>query len=233
MPPLKLLYLLGFSIHDQLVLEEALLRNGDAQYCILNTGSSPACILGKSNRIEDLVYIENPLLQKMPILRRFSGGGAVVIDEGTVFLSFVFSQKQMPCAYDPQSVLEYIAHILRPVLPDIKVHEQDFVIDGKKIGGNAQSFSKDRMVHHVSLLYNYSQEYMNILKIPQKQPNYRGNRTHENFCTTINSYFDTKDAFCSAIKNTISSFWTVETVFLEDVLHFCQLPHRRSVSKLS
>jgi lipoate-protein ligase A len=37
----------------------------------------------------ELVEIEPVLRDRMPVVRRFSGGGTVIVDQGTVFVTFI------------------------------------------------------------------------------------------------------------------------------------------------
>ena len=40
------------------------------------------------------------------------------------------------------------------------LRENDYIYDDRKFGGNAQSISKNRFVHHTSFLYDYNAELM-------------------------------------------------------------------------
>jgi lipoate-protein ligase A len=63
------------------------------------------------------------------------------------------------------------------------------VFGEKKFGGNAQSISKSRFIHHTSFLYDYDKALMDLLKSPRKQPEYRENRTHDDFVATLKSKY--------------------------------------------
>ncbi|KKM03672.1 hypothetical protein LCGC14_1772100, partial [marine sediment metagenome] len=76
------------NIYKQLKLEEALLKNFDKPFCIINEGSSSSVILGISNNISDLVEIEKAKEDKIPIIKRFTAGGCVFVDKNTIFATF-------------------------------------------------------------------------------------------------------------------------------------------------
>jgi lipoate-protein ligase A len=40
-------------------------------------------------RVSELVEIQPVLRDQVPVVRRFSGGGTVIVDEGTVFVTFI------------------------------------------------------------------------------------------------------------------------------------------------
>jgi lipoate-protein ligase A len=49
----------------------------------------------------------------------------------------------------------------------------DYVYGEHKFGGNAQSITKGRWVHHTSLLWDFHPPNMELLKFPPKSPHYR------------------------------------------------------------
>jgi lipoate-protein ligase A len=49
----------------------------------------------------------------------------------------------------------------------------DYVFGAHKFGGNAQSITKGRWVHHTSLLWDFQPANMHLLKFPPKSPEYR------------------------------------------------------------
>lgn len=50
---------------------------------------------------------------------------------------------------------------------------KDYVFDDRKFGGNAQSITKHRWIHHTSFLWDYEVKNMSYLKLPAKAPEYR------------------------------------------------------------
>lgn len=50
---------------------------------------------------------------------------------------------------------------------------KDYVFGDRKFGGNAQSITKNRWVHHTSFLWDYEAKNMSYLKLPAKAPQYR------------------------------------------------------------
>jgi hypothetical protein len=49
----------------------------------------------------------------------------------------------------------------------------DYVFDNLKFGGNAQSITKNRWIHHTSFLWDYDTRNMEYLKHPSRTPKYR------------------------------------------------------------
>ena len=49
----------------------------------------------------------------------------------------------------------------------------DYVFGTHKFGGNAQSITKNRWIHHTSFLWDYDVRNMAYLKLPKRAPEYR------------------------------------------------------------
>ena len=49
----------------------------------------------------------------------------------------------------------------------------DYVFGDRKFGGNAQSITKNRWIHHTSFLWDYEVSNMAYLKHPARAPEYR------------------------------------------------------------
>ena len=45
--------------------------------------------------------------------------------------------------------------------------------------------SRDRMVHHTSFLFDYNPRLMQLLKLPERRPEYRHDRPHSSFLTSL------------------------------------------------
>merc|ERR1711871_15092 len=111
------------------------------------------------------------------------------------------------------------------------LREHDYVLGDYEIGGNAQSISKNRFVHHTSFLWNFLPERMEYLKQPNKQPEYRGNRTHVDFLTTIKDNVDCdREEFEDAIRNSLTATFDVNSVEYDEFVHTAQEVTKRCVA---
>src|SRR5262245_29419350 len=96
-PVIHLVALDAVPIFEQLQLEEALLRAGTSNYCLINHQSTPAIVMGISGKADELIDEEvyarrstsDNALGPIPVIRRFSGGGCVYINRETLFLTFI------------------------------------------------------------------------------------------------------------------------------------------------
>lgn len=193
---MKLIELTNCFIKDQLKLEEKLLREGHDDYFLINTGSPPAIVMGISGKPELFVHPHNTL----PVLKRFSGGGTVVIDENTVFVTFICNKSSHPFPAYPEPILRWAAAQLALATPGLQLCENDFILQNKKCGGNALYIKKDRWLIHTSFLWDYDPEKMALLKYPPKTPAYRQCRSHEAFVCRLKDHIAHRDQWIEELK---------------------------------
>ncbi len=94
-------------IFEQLKIEEAVLRGTDLNLCLINQGSPRAIIMGISGRPELLLNQDLVRRDNIPVIQRFSGGGTVIVDEDTLFISFIFAKTTLPIHPFPEPILRW------------------------------------------------------------------------------------------------------------------------------
>jgi lipoate-protein ligase A len=226
-PALTIVSLQSVPIFQQLEIEEALLRAGSGNWCLFNHGTSPAIVMGLSGKVEETVEED----VEIPVIRRFSGGGTVVVDEDTVFLTLIVDGNDLRCPKNPVDVLAWAGRLLAPAFSPqtLCIEGQDYAIDGQKIGGNAQSFSCRRVLHHTSFLWSWKKERMSLLKLPQRQPKYRRQRSHGEFCTMLSRYFVSKETLVLALKRCLETDFDCKEGGLQQLREVVKKPHRKAL----
>jgi lipoate-protein ligase A len=229
---MNILHLQNRSIYDQLLLEEQLLREDDRNFCLINTGSTPAIIMGISGKAEALVHLDQ-LPYSIPILRRFSGGGTVIVDENTVFVTFICNKADHAFPSYPEPILRWAGSVLAPSIEGLKLRENDFVIGEKKCGGNALYIKKDRWLVHTSFLWDYDPIRMSLLKYPAKTPEYREGRSHEEFVCRLSNHLKNREEWMESLKKSLqiqlgAEEKNLETLSIKELNHYgttVVLPH--------
>lgn len=193
----------NLPIFSQLQIEEALLKTNDENWVILNSGSPKAIVMGISTKPEDVINLPLAQENKIPVIQRFSGGGTVIVDENTLFVTFIMQKKDLSLELFPKNILEWSFATLNNSLPikDFFLIENDFTIGGKKVAGNAQYIKKDRFLHHSSFLWDYQEESMSYLLHPPKEPSYRNGRSHLDFLTKLSPHISKKSFFSAIISS--------------------------------
>lgn len=231
---MKLLHLKNTPIFEQLQIEEALLRLDDQNYCIINEGSPPAIVMGISGQLEELVNMERHGQNPIPIIKRFSGGGTVVVNHETLFVSFLFQKEAHDFAPYPEPIMRWTEGLYKEAfaIEGFALRENDYVIGEKKVGGNAQYLRKNRWLHHTTFLWDYQPELMDLLLHPKKTPTYREGRSHEAFITKLSEHLESKEAFLKGVKKALSHHFSYEEISLESIIPFTQREHRKNTQYL-
>ena len=133
----------------------------------------------------------------VPILRRTSGGGTVVVGPGTLNVSVILPESAAPglAAVDEAQryVLDSIARSIRAGGPAGHASQGrgDLVIGDRKCGGSAQRRLKHWFMVHCSILYDFPIErIVRYLTIPRRQPEYRQGRDHHDFLSNLGCRVD-------------------------------------------
>ncbi|KAG8362679.1 hypothetical protein BUALT_BualtUnG0051600 [Buddleja alternifolia] len=194
LPLINLLRLKGVPILQQLHLEERLLRTSSDNWCIINDGTphNPTVVMGISGKADELLEIESVLRDEISVIRRFTGGGTVVVDQGTIFVTFICNKDAVPGLQSyPRPIMSWSSLVYKKVfqgIGDFSLRENDYVLGNHKFGGNAQSITKNRWVHHTSFLWDYEVSNMGYLKLPKRAPAYRQARNHLEFICRMKDY---------------------------------------------
>ncbi|KAF6165497.1 hypothetical protein GIB67_023326 [Kingdonia uniflora] len=193
LPLMNLLRLKGLPILQQLHIEERLLRTSLDNWCIINDGTDAlTTVMGISGKPLELLELEFVIQDEIPVIRRFTGGGTVIVDQGTIFVTFICNKDVIPTVQPyPRPIMNWSSLLYKEIfegIGDFHLRENgtfmklqdacyqlalDYVFGDRKFGGNAQSITKNRWIHHTSFLWNYDVKSMAYLKLPLRAPTYR------------------------------------------------------------
>lgn len=216
----NLLHLKNYPILQQLQIEEALLRADTGNWMILNEGSPPAIVMGISGKPCELVDQKKMDAAPLPLIKRFSGGGTVVVDENTLFATFICQKELFDFPPYPEYIHQWAAAFYKAALSleNFALKENDYTLGQKKCGGNAQYIRKERWLHHSSFLWDYKSERMDYLLLPKKQPAYREKRSHHDFLCTLSGTISKKESLFEACKEELRKRYLVKEIPLAHVL---------------
>lgn len=230
---LRLVLLNNIPISEQLRLEEALLRTSAENWCLLNTGSPPAIVMGISGKPEQLLDVQRVIHDQIPLIKRFSGGGTVYIDPQTVFATLICNSATFDIPLQPKPLLKWSETLYAPIFPGFALRENDYVFGEKKFGGNALYIQKNRWLLHTSFLWDYSLDQMSCLLLPHKRPDYRQDRSHADFLCSLRPHFSTKEALLSALSTRVQEALGARLTSPETAYTHLQLPHRIATVRIS
>lgn len=251
-------------------------------------------IMGIGGKPENLLNIPKVKKDGVVVIKRFSGGGTVVVDHSSLWTTFIGRTNDFPNVPPyPKNIMKWSAdeifhhvfqgmgknnnsndsmsnslnmngnttnHIKRKTLimdtkscglasvqnkqrdffiPDpsnrtestlsnlkFELRENDYVLGEHKMGGNAQSITNGAWLHHTSFLWDYSATNMEYLSLPQKRPDYRGDRQHDDFLIKLKSVYgdihgdrEGKQIFFSCVKSASEKAFELQEVNLSEALH--------------
>lgn len=149
-------------------------------------------VLGRGSSLLTEVNFDKCHQDKIPVIRRSSGGAAIVAGPGCLFYAVVLSLKQYPSLrFIDQAhafVLSTLANGLKQVVPKIERQgTSDLAVEGRKVSGNSLRCRKDHLLYHGTILYDMPLEPISqYLHHPPRQPEYRSNRCHADFVANLN-----------------------------------------------
>lgn len=172
-------------------LEEYLLTDMPEDSYVFFYIHKPSIIVGKhQNTIEEInqeFVTENNIL----VARRMSGGGAVYHDTGNLNFSFVHKADK--------NDINNFAKFTKPVIEALKelgVNAQlsgrnDILINDKKISGNAQFYTKGRILHHGTLLFDSDMSNLSsALKVKEIKIKSKGIKSVRSRVTNIKEHIN-------------------------------------------
>ncbi len=112
----------------------------------------PAVIVGKNQNAFAEINYECLEENNIYLIRRVSGGGTVYIDPGTLNFSFILD-KDKAAMLDYQKMLDPVISYLNMINVPAKFSgKSNITVNKKKISGNAQHATKERFIHHGTIL---------------------------------------------------------------------------------
>ena len=212
------------SLAENVALDEALLlaaECGDSGEVLrFWEWPTPAVVLGTGGRLADDVEEVACAADAVPIARRSSGGGTVLLGRGCLIYSLVLSYDHDSALNDIRLSYRFILdRIGQPLAESVGVVEQagisDLTLAGRKFSGTAQQRKRNFLLHHGTILYDADLSLMTrYLREPPRRPVYRADREHLDFiCNLPLPGDEIKRRLRQAWQaDAISSVWPAEEV---------------------
>lgn len=177
-------------------LDEALLLAAEAGTGgeVLRLWESPgyAVVVGAGGSVAIDVNVAACEADGVPVVRRASGGGTVLVGPGCLCFAVVLRSDREPgldlIAPSARWVMGRVLDALRPVAPGAGVRAvSDLAVDGRKFSGSAQQRKRRHFLHHSTVIGRDFPlgRVPQYLHPPERQPAYRLNRPHREFVTAL------------------------------------------------
>ena len=132
-----------------------------------------AVVLGSGGIVADDVNIESCNRDGVPIARRSSGGGTVLLGRGCLLYSLVLDMESNSALAGISTSYEFIMRRMAAALAVGATVEGacDLAIAGLKFSGNAQQRKRRFLLHHGTILLDFDlTQTSRYLKLPPRQP---------------------------------------------------------------
>jgi lipoate-protein ligase A len=182
------------TLAENLALDEALLLDAEAggpEMLRLWQWQPRAVVLGAASRLAEDVDETACRADGVPIARRSSGGGTVLLGAGCLNFSLILRFDRHPALADLHASYRFILGQLQTALAGqadaVSMQgSSDLALGERKFSGNAQQRKRTHLLHHGTLLYSFDSAVVErYLKPPPRQPEYRRGRDHADFLTNL------------------------------------------------
>lgn len=153
--------------------------------------SNYAVVVGRGCRVKQDVHLDRCEQDGVPVIRRFSGGGTVVLGPSCLVYTLVLSLNANPGLRDISFCHQFVAKRLQASCKLLGVDAElqgysDLCVGGRKFSGNSLKVGKTHVVYHGTLLTGFDLEMIpRYLKMPPRRPAYRNDRDHLDFLVNV------------------------------------------------
>jgi lipoate-protein ligase A len=205
---MQLLHLTLNTAAENLALDEALLDAAEAgeggEILRLWEPAAPLVVMGRSSRVASEVNVTRCAELGIPILRRASGGAAIVTGPGCLMYAVVLSYERWPELRMLDRAHWHVLSRLAGGLAEIGIAAEhcgtsDLALAGRKFSGNSLRCKRDHLLYHGTLLYDFPLDLVGqVLLPPPRQPDYRAGRAHGEFVVNL-------PASAATIRSTVAA----------------------------
>lgn len=202
------------SAAENLALDEALLlaaESGDGGEVLrFWEWPAPVVVLGSGGCLADDVDEAACRADKVPILRRSSGGGTVLLGRGCLLYTLILDYERAPELREIRPSYRFILGRIAAALAveAVRIEQagiSDLVVASRKFSGTAQQRKRSFLLHHGTFLYDMDLSVISrYLREPPRQPDYRAGRPHRAFVGNLPLRPD-------EIKQRLSHIWDAHT----------------------
>lgn len=169
--------------------------------------ATPLVVVGRSSSWDE-ARVEVCRGRNIPVLRRCSGGAAIVAGPGCLMYAVVLDCRLRPqiraIEHAHRLVLDRVASAARTALPPDQARRvsrqglSDLTLGDRKFSGNSLRCKRDHILYHGAILYRFPLELISsLLHTAPRQPDYRQGRDHADF--VVNAPLD-REVFHAALR---------------------------------
>ena len=176
---------------DEALLETAELDENASEVLRIWEPRVPAVVIGRSSPIKQEVDLEFCESNNVEIFRRCSGGQSIVTGPGCLMYAVVLDYRKRPELRMLEHAHRFVMGQMAAALDSLSIETKlqgtsDLTLDGRKFSGNALRCKRNWLVYHGTMLCDFDVDLIaQCLGDPIRQPDYRSERSHEDFLTQL------------------------------------------------
>lgn len=170
-------------------LPDAALFGGTGDGMLIWQPAETIIVLGQSNTPEKSLIVENVLSDGIPVTKRPTGGEAVIL---TPQMAVITVARRFPELLRSKDFFMEVNRMILDMLSDLGVKNygtrgiSDITIGHRKILGSSMHRRENRLVYHAVLnIAGDPSIFEKYLRHPSREPDYRHNRPHGEFVTSL------------------------------------------------
>ncbi len=213
---------LDLTLHspaENLALDEALVETADAtkrhdELLRLWEPNETFVVIGRSSPLEKEVNVAWCTKQKIKMFRRASGGASIVTGPGCLMYAVLLDLKKRPHLRMLDQAHAKVMETMKSALSSLGIETQiegtcDLTIGGRKVSGNSLRVKRNFLIYHGTMICDFdTRTITQCLGTPVRQPDYRANRSHDQFVASIPAKTD-------QLRVAIANAWEAEQTTTE------------------
>ena len=175
------------------------LNDGDDLFFLWQV--EPSVIFGRNQDIRNEVNLDYCRAHGIAFYRRKSGGGCVYADKSNVMMSYITRSDEVTTTFS--RYMEMVTAVLRDLgLEATSTANNDVLIGGRKVSGNAFYHIPGHSIVHGTMLFDTNMEHMlHAITPPQTKLDAHGVKSVRQRITLLREHTDlTIDAFSAYIR---------------------------------
>lgn len=166
---------------------------------------SSIIVLGRAQKAESEIYVQQAKADQIPIFKRHGGGGTVFLDESSVCVAWRFPrEKQLKITDYQDKSSKLISDFFQEIYAlDVQTEcNFDLTYKEKKFLGSSLYIPRECALYSAVLLFDNSLEQIDkYLKYPSKFPKHRQNRKHSDFLIPLSTIIaDSANVFSQKLE---------------------------------
>ena len=181
---------------DEALLEQAESESDHPEVLRIWEPPETIVVLGRSSPINQELNLDFCRRNNIPIFRRCSGGASIVTGPGCLMYAVLLDYRGRENLRMLEQAHRFVIDQMRLAInrTGIEVQRQgtsDLTYNDRKFSGNSLRCKRNWMIYHGTILCDFDLQLIsNCLGDPQRQPDYRRGRTHEEFLTLLPTHAD-------------------------------------------